>query len=401
MNKRDKIIFGALFFSLFATVTGVGIVVPLLPVYAHDLGASGFYIGLIFGAFSLSRTFFLPYFGRLSDKKGRKPFIVTGLLAYTLISFVFMMADSVDALITIRFFQGIASAMIMPVLQAYVGDITLPGKEGLTMGLFHTALFFGLSFGPLAGGVIKDSFSLKAAFFCMGMLSLIGLLLSLFMLPPAKSERVVAANRSPKSWKTLLRDKNIIGLFGYRFAYAACIGIIWGFLPVFADMQFSLSSGSIGVLVMIGVFISGAMHTPMGFLADRMNKHILVGAGGLLLGMAILFFGWSKGFWDLFMAGILFGVGGGIAMPALMALAVMKGNVTDAMGSVMALLTVGHSLGMMVGSLLGGVMMDLFDLRHVFPLGTVIILAGVILFSLLTHQDNRPSSHSAAKKESY
>ena len=85
MNASDRKIFGTLFFSIFATVTGVGIVVPLLPVHANDLGASGLYIGLIFGAFSLSRTIFLPYFGRLSDKKGRKPFIVAGLFSYAVI----------------------------------------------------------------------------------------------------------------------------------------------------------------------------------------------------------------------------------------------------------------------------------------------------------------------------
>jgi len=70
-----------LFFSVFATVTGVGIVVPLLPVYAHDLGASGFYIALIFCTYSISRIIFLQYFGRLSDKTGRKPFIISGQCA--------------------------------------------------------------------------------------------------------------------------------------------------------------------------------------------------------------------------------------------------------------------------------------------------------------------------------
>ena len=54
MNKLDKKIFGTLFFSIFGTVTGVGIVVPLLPVYAHGLGATGLYIALIFGAFITS-----------------------------------------------------------------------------------------------------------------------------------------------------------------------------------------------------------------------------------------------------------------------------------------------------------------------------------------------------------
>ena len=78
----NRHIFIALFFSLFATTTGVGLVVPLLPVYAHDLGATGIYIALIFSAFSLSRTCLLPYFGRQSDRHGRKPFIVVGMLAY-------------------------------------------------------------------------------------------------------------------------------------------------------------------------------------------------------------------------------------------------------------------------------------------------------------------------------
>ena len=161
MAALNRKIFGVLFFSLFIAVTGVGIVVPLLPVYAHELGASGFTIGLIFGSFSLSRTFCLSYFGKKSDENGRRPYIVTGLLAYTLISLAFMLSDSVSALIVIRFFQGIASAMMMPVIQAYVGDITPAGKEGTTMGLFNVSMFFGLSIGPVLGGTFTISSALK------------------------------------------------------------------------------------------------------------------------------------------------------------------------------------------------------------------------------------------------
>ena len=161
-NRLDWKIFGTLFFSMFATITGVGIVVPLLPVYAHDLGATGFYVAMIFGAFSLSRTIFLPYFGRLSDLSGRKPFIVSGLLAYVLISFAFIFFNSVGGLIVLRLIQGIASAMIMPVVQAYVGEICPKGKEGLIMGIFNTSLFLGLSLGPLIGGVLNDHVNLES-----------------------------------------------------------------------------------------------------------------------------------------------------------------------------------------------------------------------------------------------
>jgi DHA1 family multidrug resistance protein-like MFS transporter len=384
MNANDRKIFGTLFFSIFAAVTGVGIVVPLLPVYAHDLGASGLYIGLIFGAFSLSRTFFLPYFGRQSDKRGRKPFIVTGLFSYAVISVAFILSTGVESLIVIRFVQGITSAMIMPVVQAYVGDITPEGKEGWVMGLFNMSLFIGLSAGPLIGGVIKDRFSLEGAFICMGILSIIGFALSLVLLPPRIEERVVRKGRPPVGWSTLLTDRTITGLFFFRLAYTACIGIIWGFLPVFADIEFSLSASAIGILVMLGVFVSGVVQVPMGWLADQINRKAMVVSGGLVVTGAVYAFTHANGFQDMFWASVVFGVGGGIAMPALMAAAVLRGSRIDAMGSVMALLTVGHSLGMLLGSVLAGIMMDWFQLRQAFVLGAMVMAAGTVLFLVST-----------------
>jgi len=377
-------IFGVLFFSLFTAVTGVGIVVPLLPVYAHELGAGGFAIGLIFGSFSLSRTFSLSYFGKKSDEHGRRPYIVSGLLAYTFISLAFMLSSSVTALIAIRFFQGIASAMMMPVIQAYVGDITPPGREGTTMGLFNVAMFFGLSIGPVLGGYINDRFSLDTAFLCMGLLAGTSFLLCVCLLPPTRSEKVVVVAAQIVPWRRLLVDRDIIGQFAIRFAYAACIGVIWGFLPVLATTNLSLSSSTVGFLVMIGIFISGILHFPMGTLADRTNKNVLVITGGLVGALGVFLFNWAESFQALLAANVLFGVGGGIATPALMALVVIKGNEHRAMGSIMSLLTMGHSLGMLTGSMAAGLMMDIAGLRQAFLLGGVLMAAAVVFFVLCT-----------------
>ena len=380
MKKLNKAIFSTLFFSIFATITGVGIVVPLLPVLAHDLGAGGLYIGMIFGAFSISRVLFLPYFGRLSDRKGRKPLIVPGLAAYTLVSVAFLWSNSFHALIIIRLIQGVASAMLLPVIQAYVGDITPKGREGFVMGLFNMSVFFGLSLGPVLGGVINDHFSLDAAFLAMGSLSFFGFLLSLFLLPPTQTERVVQQKKAPVPWKDLLKEKEITGLFCFRLAYTLCIGVIWGFLPVLADSQLSLSSASIGFLVMLGIFISGLIQMPMGWIADRFYKQAMVIFGGAVVSYAVLSYFWADTFNDMVLASVLFGIGGGICMPALMATAVTIGGRTASMGSVMALLTVAHSLGMLIGSMLAGLLMDLFYLRVAFPVGAVMMLSGTILF---------------------
>ncbi len=395
MTLSDRKIFGTLFFSVFTVVTGIGIVVPLLPIYAHDLGASGFYISMIFGIFSLSRTFLLPYFGRASDKNGRKHFIVAGLMGHAVVSAAFIYTTDVNTLLIIRFFQGATSAMVMPVVQAYIGDITPEGKEGFFMGIINLSMFLGLSLGPLAGGLISDSFSLDAAFACMGILSIISALFSLFFLPPVKSERIVMKKKEPETYGRLLRDKVIAGIVFTRFAYVSSIGIIWCFLPVFADAEFELSSPAIGILVMLAIFISGILQLPMGWLADRINKNYMIIGGFLLVAYASCSFAWADGFYDILMADILFGIGGGIAMPPLMAISVIKGQETGSMGSVMGLLTTGHSMGMLIGPIIAGITMDFFELHYAFPMGSVVMMAGVLVFVYCMYEKDKSSELKA------
>ena len=79
-------------------MTGLGIIWPLVPVYAVHLGAGGLQVGIIIASFNLARTLFNPLAGRLSDRWGRKPFIAAGLLLYALVSVLYVMATRVEAL---------------------------------------------------------------------------------------------------------------------------------------------------------------------------------------------------------------------------------------------------------------------------------------------------------------
>lgn len=381
MNRK---VFSTLFLAVFSVTLGVGLVVPLLPVYAYELGATGLYIGFIFGAFSLSRTLFLPLFGRLSDLKGRKPFLTTGLLAYFLVSIAYVWSRDVNFFILIRFIQGIASAMILPVAQAYVGEITPKHKEGFMMGLFNVSLYAGLSIGPLLGGMVKDTFGIQTSFLSMGVVSLVGFLLCLILLPPRSYERLLTPAKPPLRYRILVKNRYIGALFLFRFAYTFCIGLVWAFLPLLAHAEFKLSSSAIGVLVMLGVLISGLLQTPMGLLADRFNKRTFIAIGGLVTAGAVFSFVYVQGFWGLFVANVLFGIGGGISVPAVMAMTVIIGRRTDSMGSVMALLTTGHSLGMFAGPILAGIVADAFQLSLAFMGGTVVMLIGVVVTLILT-----------------
>ncbi len=382
--SHQKKTFITLFFTIFITVTGVGIVVPLLPIFAHDMGASGFYIGMVFGSFSFSRTILLPVFGRLSDKKGRKPFVLGGLAGYAATSLAFMFTTNVESLILVRFFQGIASAMIMPVVQAYVGEITYKDSEGYSMGLFNMSMFASMSLGPLLGGMLKDAFSMNSAFGCMGVLSATGLCLSILFLPPTGKEKIRAQEHNPVPLLLLIKNLDILALISVRLAYTACIGVIWCFVPLFADKQFSLSSTETGFLLMFGIFISGILNLPMGYVADRTSKNFMVIAGGTICIYGMYLLTVADSYFSLVISVAVFGLGGGIANPALMALAVIKGGKVNAMASVIALITVGHSLGMLIGSLAAGIIMDMSQLSNVFPCGLALMAAGVLVFIILT-----------------
>ena len=378
-----KGVFMTLFFIVFATITGVGIVVPLLPIYAHDMGAAGIYVAMIFGAFSLSRTCLLPWFGRLSDRHGRKPFILTGLVIYALISLAFVFTERVETLILARFFQGMGSAMIMPVVQAYVGEITHEGTEGYSMGLFNLSMFLSLSLGPLVGGFILDLWSMDAAFVAMGALSVVAFGLCLIYLPPRALEETPQGGRRELPWREILGEKKFWGLLTFRYAYTACIGTIWCFLPLYADREFGLSGSRIGFLVMLGVFVSGSLQLPMGYVADRANKRIMGLLGGMVScwGMYLIFRAGS--FSDLLLGVSVFGMGGGVGMPAVTALAVRYGDAKRAMGTVMSVMTVAHSLGMFTGSLLAGIAMDSIDLKFAFLLAMAMMGMGAVTFFIL------------------
>lgn len=377
-------ILGFLAFAVMASALGQGLVVPLLPVYAQTLGAGGFAIGLMFGAFSVSRTILLPYFGRLSDRKGRKIFITSGLFFYFITSIAFIHSDTVTLLITTRFLQGIAAAMILPVVQAYGAEISPDGREGLVMGIINFGFYCGLSLGPVLGGVIKDVYGIDASFRGMGGVCLAGFLTCLLFLPPRRQEKLILKRRTPEGFGVLLKDVSIIALFIVRMAQIMCVGTLWTFLPVLVDRQFQLSSSATGVLITMIVALSALIMPITSILSDRMDKRrlVVIGCGFVLVAMILLVL--VNQLWAVYLTVILAGIGGGITAPAQMGMAAVLGKQHGSLGSTMSLLTLGHSLGMLSGPLITGATIDLLGIRAGFSVAAVTLAIVLLAFYPLT-----------------
>ncbi len=376
-----KRVFPILALSIFCCMLGSGIVVPLLPLYAEGLGATGFGLGLIFAAFPISRTLFTPVFGRLSDRGGRKPFIVVGLLTYAIISPVFVWANTVPLLVLTRLLHGVSGSMILPITQAYVGDISPEGEEGKWMGYANAAFFSGFGIGPLMGGVVAEHLGMDIAFFAMGGLSMLAFFIAAFFLPEVGSHK--SAERIRLSFKEMGRSRTMTGLVSFRLALTLGRAAFFTFLPVFAALKLGLRPSLIGVLVAVYMLLSSLLGIPWGRMADRFHRRPLVVAGCLVSFVYLALVPPADSFGQLLALCVLGSLGGAISIPAASAIVVTEGR-KYGMGSAMAVFNVAISIGMAVGPILSGVIADFVGIDAVFYFGAAVSLVAAGLFLWFT-----------------
>lgn len=374
MNGR---IITVLLLAIFVAMLGLGIIGPLMPVYAKNLGATGFLLGLIFSVFSISRLIFMPFIGKVSDRVGRKLFISVGLLIYTMASIGYIFSKNVYELVGIRFVHGFASAMVLPIAMAYIAEISPKGREGAYMGFFNTSFFLGMGLGPFLGGFLTDySGKFQTAFISMGILTAVALILVLLFLPERKKTSFEPAKSV--SFRSMLRNKIVRGLFVFRSVSALGRASVMAFLPLLA-INMKISTSQVGLLISLAILTIAIMQWPFGKLSDRMGRVPFIIFGSTIGAIALILMPSSKGFFPILSLCIIMGLGGSISMPAASALIAQAGRKTG-MGSTMGLFNMAMSLGMITAPLISGILMDVAGIKSVFYFGGSISLLSIVIF---------------------
>jgi MFS family permease len=373
--------FVTLFLSIFVASLGIGMVSPLMPIYSQSLGAKGVWLGAIFSGFSLARIIFMPLVGRLSDKRGRKIFISLGLFFYSLLSLGYIFSQNLPQLIAVRFLHGVASAMVVPIALAYIGEISPKGEEGKFLGTFNIALFFGFGMGPLLGGVVTDNISQSASFLAMGGLSFISFLSILFFLPVSVRQKTRLSGKQ-FSFKLLLKDRLLQGLFIFRAFYAFGRGLVVTFLPILA-ISHRVNLTQIGLLISSTILLNSVLQYPFGKIADRYDKKKLLLLGSGISAVMLFLIPLGDNFLKLFLIALVLGIGGGISMPAGTALAAVVGKRRSSMGSTMGIYSMAMSAGLIFGPLTGGAIQGAWGIAPVFLFGGLISILGVASFYLI------------------
>lgn len=382
MNRAINV----LLLSVFVAMLGLGIVSPILPLYAESLGATYTQVGLLSSAWSLSRLIFSAPAGRLSDSTSKKKVIVAGLLVYAVVSLMYVIAWDYNSLLSFRFIHGLGSAMTMPIAMAYAAELAPEGEEGLYMGTMNFALFGGMGFGPLLGGGLTDLFNMSAPFYFMSGLTSLSLVLVMLFLPDLGSTTYTSDKPKP-SFKRVLLNKILLASFVFRAVNALGRGAIMGFLSIFMTTTvleggLGLSVTEAGIVLSVGQLSSAALQRPCGVLADKHDKNRLIVMGGVVAVVGMASFPFAHNFWQVMAARLLFSAGSALITPAITAIAAIEGR-SLGIGTTMSVLQSAMSLGMMAGPLISGVFADMFSLKPVFWLGSAISLLGLGLFVVL------------------
>ena len=294
-----------IFLTVFIDLLGFGMVLPLLPIYAKTFGVDkhGWEIGLLMASFSAMTFLFSPLWGRLSDRVGRRPVLLIGLLGSAAFYALFGMAtvwQSLAWLFVSRIGAGIAAATI-PTAQAYIADSTTVGTRAKGMALIGAAFGLGFTFGPLLGFaalVFSKSESDVATSpwpgFVAAALSGCALLLAALVLPEslrpgAQSHR--HALFDTRSWADALATPSIGAILLTSFISVVSFGAYETTLSLLLEGEFGFTLPQILLyFAFIGFTLSLAQGLLVRRLAGRISEFAMASAGGVvtMLGFLLL-----------------------------------------------------------------------------------------------------------------
>jgi|UPI0004AF9FA4 MFS family permease len=343
--------------SLFCAMLGVGVISPILPIYASKLGASGIVLGFVFGTFSFARTGGMLISGELAERFDRKLLLGAGLLVYSLASLAYVRADNTVALVAIRFFHGLGSAFVIPIAMAIGADIAEEGNEGRLFGTLQGAHFLGVGFGPLISGILTDRWGWQLPFYFMTVLTSLALFMVIRKLPHRIPTRAQATGQTMfPAIKGMLRNWALRICFYYQFCFAMCRGTILMLIPLLAQ-GYSLSFSQIGIILSLNSIATGALQRFFGPLSDTIERHRLIVFGGILSGVVFLVIPYFRSFLGLTVASIIFGVGHALSSPSLAAITA-ENSAEFGSGRTMSIFNIFFSLGMMTGPILDGFVVE-------------------------------------------
>ncbi|WP_312406412.1 MFS transporter [Brevundimonas sp.] len=283
-----------LFAVVFINLVGFGLVVPLLPFFAQSLKAEAWQITLMFSAYSLGQFFAEPFWGRLSDRIGRKPVLLITLIANALGYLMLAFVPNIWLAIAVRLFTGLGAGNISTV-QGYVADVTPPEQRAGRMGLIGAAFGLGFIVGPGLGGLLTQPqlghIGYQLPIFLAAALAALAAVGVVVFLRESRAKADPAAPRPAfLSGLKAARDNDVVSrVLVVTLIYMAGFSAMESVFGLWAESRYQWGAREVGLSFMIvGVISTLNQGFLAGRLARRFGESRVLATGMLLFGTSLV-----------------------------------------------------------------------------------------------------------------
>ena len=384
---------GTLFLTVFLDLLGFGLVIPFLPGVARNLGAGDFVATLPGAVYSLMQFLFVPIWGRLSDRIGRRPVLLTSIAGSVAGMAALGAANNLFLIFAARIFSGIATANIA-VAQAYIADVTPPERRARGMGIIGMAFGLGFIIGPFVGGELGHFTVLGrpgalAAFVAAG-LSLVNLLLAIRTLPESLPPELRGQKVRRATPLDLGQLRASLAVPGVGAAIAISFLVIFWFagmeqtFRLFTEDKFGMSDEGTGrIFGLVGIVAATVQGGLIARLTRLYGEVRLIRSGAACQAIAFALLGLSPHFgsaalFGIYLASALIALGSGLVTPSLSAY-VSQRTARDAQGLTLGSLQSAGALARVLGPAVGGICYGAINPSAPYLLGSAGMIAAALL----------------------
>ena len=375
--------------TIFLDLMGITLIIPFINELVEQLGGDERHAGLLLASYALMQFIFAPILGKISDKYGRRPVLLFGMLGASIAFLIFSFANQLWLLFVSRMFAGISNANIS-VAQAYIADITNPKERTVKMGIIQAAFSLGFIIGFPIGGILSEQFSISTPSILASSLSMINAIFAYFLLPESlnqKNRKMESIVLNPfsiiessilniKNYYQNQKFKSILIIF---FLYSFAFSILHVTFVEFNREYLKMNSQKIGFIFMyigiIGFLIQMFFIKSLIKIFNEENVMIIgfsLMAFGLVLTPFVDHMNW------LFLTTFFVSSGNSLIAPTATSLISQKATKSE-QGLILGITQSLGSLGRIFGPPFGG--LTYYTIHMMFPfISAAIVLIGSIIF---------------------
>ncbi|MCC6177639.1 MAG: MFS transporter [Chloroflexi bacterium] len=337
--------------AVFGFATAVTMVAPLLVDLGHDLGITVAQAGLLAAAMATTWALGAPFAGILSDRFGRRPMIVLALVGLGVVNTIAALAPGFGVLLVARLFAGVFGGFGPASVMAAAGDLFPPHRRGMAMGWLNMGFSLAAVLGTPAIGAIGGLFGWRWAFAACGLL-LVGLGALIYLTFPASRVRP-AEGSIMATYRAVLGVPRLGSVLGANLVERAVFNLGVLYLPAFLMVSYGLDAVGVAPTLMFVAIGNVLGNIAGGWLGDRLPKASVFVVAQIATGLVgLALFTLSPGLALSALGGALFGLVNASSRPSLLALGAELS--ARHRGAVLGLLSLTNQGGIVLGSTLGG-----------------------------------------------